>query len=200
MIFCCHFFFQPWFYLVKLVTIANGTSSVSLEVYFLSGLQQFTVFYSFISALLFILILIAHVWVCLRHMSSECLCLLILFITYGTNVLILSLFEILRSSTHFFESLRFGLMRYRGFFIFRARASPVFFLFGLGVGKFRGLRVKARILWPFLLISNTLIDILLRISWLIFYLKIAYILSITLWRSLLWLILAILVTTDNFWR
>jgi hypothetical protein len=105
-------FLQAWFDLIKLVSIDYRSYAVSFEINFFCSLEQLAFLYSFISALLFILILITHVWVSLGHMSPECLRLGVLPVADGAHILVLLLHEVLRgASTSFLEGLRLRVMR-----------------------------------------------------------------------------------------
>ena len=101
-----HFFFQANFYLIKFISVGNRTTPVSLEIYFFRCLKQFAISNSLVSTLLFILILIAHMWVRFRHMSSKCLGFWIFFMANRTNVLVDLALEIARDSRCFFWDFR----------------------------------------------------------------------------------------------
>jgi hypothetical protein len=104
---CCqgHLILQTSFYLIQLVTVADGSDAVGLKIYFLSGLKNFAFSYSLVPSLLFILILIAHVRVRLGHMTAESLGFWILFMANRAHVLVVLLLKVLGGTALLFYIL-----------------------------------------------------------------------------------------------
>lgn len=76
--------------MVELVSPDDGACSVLLEVYFLRLMEQLSITYSFVSSLLLIEILVAHMRVCLTHVAAECLSFRVLAVADGTYVFVKS--------------------------------------------------------------------------------------------------------------
>ena len=76
--------------MVELVSPDDGACSVLLEVYFLGLMEQLSITYSFVSSLLLIEVLVAHMRVGLAHVAAECLSFRVLAVADGTNVFVKS--------------------------------------------------------------------------------------------------------------
>lgn len=73
--------------LVEFIAVCDRPSSILLKVDFLGLSQEFPLLDSLVAALLFVLILIAHVRVSFRHMPTESLCLRVFFVADWADVL-----------------------------------------------------------------------------------------------------------------
>lgn len=100
-----HLILQASFDLIQLVTVADGSDPVGLKIYFLSGLKNFAFSYSLVPSLLFILILIAHVRVCLGHMTAQSLSFWILFMANRAHILVVLLLKVLGGTALLFYNL-----------------------------------------------------------------------------------------------
>jgi hypothetical protein len=77
------------FELVQFVPMDDWPLTVSLEVEKFSCLQDESIFFTLISSLLFVLVLVTLVGVCLAHMTTKGLRFGVLLVADGTNIFLL---------------------------------------------------------------------------------------------------------------